>query len=237
MNSMQGSLAYHWRRSPRAKSLQVRITPWQGIEVVIPRHVSRERARAFVAKHREWIRDTWKRMREQIVDADLTLPKSLEMRATDEHWAVHYRSRGGARARVTVSGPTLTVHYDGHDEKAARQALRRWLTERARVYFLDYVAELCQVTGFSYKQLQIRGQSSRWGSCSSRGTLSLNYKLLFLEPELVRYLIIHELSHTRHLDHSARFWKLVEVFEPNYRALDQELGESWRDVPAWLEIT
>ena len=233
---MHSPVAYHWRRSPRAKSLQVRITPWQGIEVVIPRHVSRQRARAFVAQHREWIRNTWARMREQIVDADLTLPKSLEMRGIDEHWSVHYCSRAGARARVTASGSVLTVHYDGHDEKAARQALRRWLTERAREYFLEYVAQLCRVTRFSYKRLQIRGQSGRWGSCSSRGTLSLNYKLLFLEPELVRYLIIHELSHTKHLDHSARFWKLVEEFEPGYRELDQELGESWRDVPAWLEI-
>ena len=233
---MNGSLAYHWRRSPRAKSLQLRITPWQGIEVVIPRHVSRLRARAFVARHRQWIHDTWNRMREQIVDADLTLPRALEMRGLDEHWEVRYRNRAGSRARVTAADKILTVHYDGHDEKAARQALRRWLTERAREYFSGYVPQLCRVTGFSYKRLQIRGQSSRWGSCSSRKTLSLNYKLLFLEPELVRYLIIHELAHTRHLDHSARFWKLVEEFEPGYRALDQELGESWRDVPAWLEM-
>jgi len=233
---MQGSLAYHWRRSPRAKSLQVRITPWQGIEVVIPRHVSRERARAFVLRHRQWIRDTWKRMREQMMDADLTLPRTIEMRAIDERWEVLYRTRTGTHARVTAVGSALTVHYDGRNEKAARLALRRWLMEHAREYFTEYVAQLCRTTGFSYKRLQIRGQSSRWGSCSSRKTLSLNYKLLFLEPELVRYLIIHELSHTRHLDHSARFWKLVEEFEPDYKTLDQELGESWRDVPAWVEM-
>lgn len=233
---MQGSLAYHWRRSPRAKSLQLRITPWQGVEVVIPRHVSRERARAFVARHRQWIRDTWTRMREQMVDADLTLPSAIEMRAIDERWDVRYRSRGGGRARVTTTGSTLTVHYDGHDEQAARKALRRWLMERARSHFEEYLPHICRATGFSFKKLQIRGQASRWGSCSSHKTLSLNYKLLFLEPELVRYLIIHELAHTRHLDHSPRFWRLVEEFEPQCRELDQELGESWRDVPAWVEI-
>jgi predicted metal-dependent hydrolase len=84
--------------------------------------------------------------------------------------------------------------------------------------------------------MQIRGQSGRWGSCSSNKTLSLNYKLLFLEPELVRYLIIHELAHTRHMNHSARFWRTVGEFEPRYKELDQEIGESWRDVPAWLEM-
>lgn len=233
---MHGSLAYHWRRSPRAKSLQVRITPWQGIEVVIPRNVSRERARAFVAKHRQWIRDTWTRMREQVVDADLTLPRTIELRGIPERWEVGCRRRTGKQARVTASGNMLTVHFDGQHERAARDALRRWLTERAREYFSVYVPQLCNATGLGYKHIQVRGQSSRWGSCSSNLTLSLNYKLLFLEPELVRYLIIHELSHTRYLDHSARFWKLVEEFEPDYRALDKELGESWRDVPAWVEI-
>src|SRR5690242_14191848 len=233
---MYSHIAYHWRRSPRAKSLQVHITPWNGIEVVIPRHVSRERARAFVAKHRQWIRDTWQRMREQIVDADLTLPAQLELRAAGEHWEVRYRSREGSRARVTARGRTLTVHYDGHSERAARQALRRRLVEEARRYFSAYLPRLSHSTGLYTKRLQIRGQTSRWGSCSSSGTLSLNYKLLFLEPELVRYLVIHELSHTKYLDHSARFWKLVEEFEPDYKALDQELGESWRDVPAWLEM-
>ena len=233
---MPTSLAYHWRRSPRAKSLQLRITPWQGIEVVIPRHVSRARARAFVAKHRQWIHDTWNRMREQVVDADLTLPESLELRSIGEHWDVNYRRRAGKLARVTARGHTLTVHYDGQHEQAAREALRRWLTERARSHFEGYLPPVCRATGFGFETLQIRGQTSRWGSCSSNGTLSLNYKLLFLEPELVRYLIIHELAHTRHLDHSARFWKLVQQFEPDCRALDQELGESWRDVPAWVEI-
>jgi hypothetical protein len=233
---MHSHLAYHWRRSPRAKSLQVHITPWNGIEVVIPRHVSRERARDFVAKHRQWIRDTWQRMREQIVDADLTLPTQIKLAATGEHWNVHYRHRAGSRARVTASGQTLIVHHAGHDERTARQALRRWLVEQARAYFSSYLPRISHSTGLHFKRLQIRGQTSRWGSCSSSGTLSLNYKLLFLEPELVRYLVIHELSHTKHLDHSARFWKLVEEFEPRCRELDQELGESWRDVPAWVEI-
>lgn len=233
---MSGSLDYHWRRSPRAKSLQVRITPWQGVEIVIPRHVSRERARAFVVRHREWIRATWTRMREQMVDADLGLPGSFLMRAVGERWEVKYRRRAGGRARVMASGSTLTVHYDGRDERAARRALRRWLVERARSYFGEHLPHICRYTGFSFKKLQIRGQTSRWGSCSSRKTLSLNYKLLFLEPELVRYLILHELAHTRHLDHSARFWRLVEEFEPKCRELDQELGESWRDVPAWVEV-
>lgn len=233
---MTDSLAYRWRRSPRAKALQVRITPWQGIEVVIPRHVSRERARAFVARHRQWIHNTWQRMHEQVRDADLSLPAVLDMPATGEHWQVRYRGRQGGRARVVEADRSLAVHYDGRDERAARDALRLWLKRHARDYFSGYLPPLCDATDLHFKRLQIRGQSGRWGSCSSNKTLSLNYKLLFLEPELVRYLVIHELSHLRYLDHSPRFWQLVERFEPRCRELDAELGECWRDVPAWIEM-
>ncbi len=83
------------------------------------------------------------------------------------------------------------------------------------------------------RRVQVRTQKTRWGSCSSTGTVSINACLLFLEPALVRYLMVHELCHLRHLNHSQRYWRLVERFEPDYRLLDKRLGEAWADVPFW----
>jgi predicted metal-dependent hydrolase len=80
----------------------------------------------------------------------------------------------------------------------------------------------------------MRLQRTRWGSCSAQRTVSLNAALLLLEPELVRYLMVHELCHLRWLDHSRRYWRLVERFEPDFRALDRRLTEAWRELPAWL---
>jgi predicted metal-dependent hydrolase len=234
---MSDLMSYHWRRSPRAKQLQVRITPWQGVEVVIPARTSKQRVRSFLLRQRKWIRATWERMQSQIVDADLRLPDSLALRAIGEHWQVHYRRRSGKQVRIVSHARTLIVHHPGDDEAACRVALRSWLARRAREYLGAKALRMSAATGNRYRRLQIRGQRSRWGSCSSNGTLSLNYKLLFLEPELVRYLLVHELSHTRVLDHSPRFWKLVAQYEPRWRELDAELGEAWRDVPAWLEAT
>lgn len=234
---MSEPMNYNWRRSPRAKTLQVRITPWQGVEVVIPRHTSKERVRAFLTRHRNWIRETWYRIRAQIPDIEQRLPKSLDLRASGEYWQVCYRPRAGKHVRVTTGKDNkITVFHDGRDESAVRRALRRWLAARARKILTARVDRLCGLTGIGYRKLQIRGQRSRWGSCSSNKTLSLNYKLLFLEPALVRYLIIHELSHMRVLDHSARFWNVVAQYEPRWRTLDAQLGESWRNIPAWVEI-
>ncbi|MGA9853359.1 MAG: SprT family zinc-dependent metalloprotease [Gammaproteobacteria bacterium] len=233
---MSDLMAYHWRRSSRAKQLQVRITPWQGIEVVIPTRTSKQRVRAFLSRQRHWIRDTWLRMQSQIADADRSLPAEMDLRSIGQHWQVHYRKRSHAQVRITASGRTLTVYHAGDDESVCREALRRWLSRCAREHLGAKAQQLSIVTGFGYRRLQIRGQKSRWGSCSSNGTLSLNYKLLFLEAELVHYLLVHELAHTRILNHSARFWKLVGEYEPRWQELDKELGEAWRDVPAWVEL-
>jgi predicted metal-dependent hydrolase len=83
-------------------------------------------------------------------------------------------------------------------------------------------------------RVSIRCQRTRWGSCSTRGTVSLNCSLVFLRSEVVRYLFVHELAHTRHMNHSAHFWRLVEKIEPDYRRLDRELLAGWRTVPGWV---
>ncbi len=233
---MSDLMSYHWRRSARVKQLQVRITPWQGIEVVIPTRTSKQRVRSFLTRQRKWIRTTWERMQSQIVDADRRLPEALDLLALGEHWEVRYRRSSAKQARIISRAHTLIVHHSG-DEAACRMALRSWLKRHAREHLVVKAQRMGAALGCRYHQLQIRGQKSRWGSYSSNGTLSLSYKLLFLEPELVRYLLVHELMHTRVLDHSARFWKYVAQHEPRWRELDEQLGEAWRDVPAWVETT
>ena len=82
--------------------------------------------------------------------------------------------------------------------------------------------------------VQIRLQRTRWGSCSSAGTVSLNAGLLFLDAAVVRYLLVHELCHLISMSHSRRFWRAVERHEPDYRALDRRLADAWMAVPAWV---
>jgi predicted metal-dependent hydrolase len=78
-------------------------------------------------------------------------------------------------------------------------------------------------TSLPYNRVSIRGQKTRWGSCSSDKNINLNYKLLFLEPEFVKYIIIHELCHTIHLNHSREFWQLVGDFYPDYRDIRKQI--------------
>ena len=115
-----------------------------------------------------------------------------------------------------------------------RECLQDWLIGRARARLAPWLDEVAAATGLSYASLQVRRQRTRWGSCSIRGTISLNCCLLFQRPAVVRYLLVHELSHTRHMNHSQRFWRLVGTHEPDFRPLDRELVQGWQNVPLWV---
>jgi predicted metal-dependent hydrolase len=82
--------------------------------------------------------------------------------------------------------------------------------------------------------MAIRSQRTRWASCSPKGTISLNVRLMFLPQHLVRYVLLHELAHTQEMNHSRRYWAILESLEPNYLELDKELRAGWRLVPDWI---
>lgn len=99
------------------------------------------------------------------------------------------------------------------------QAEYEKLKESARVLVKEKLEYWNQFYSFSYKRIFIRAQRTRWGSCSSRGNLSFNYRILFLSPELQDYLIVHELCHLSEMNHGSNFWVLVGRTIPKYKTL------------------
>jgi predicted metal-dependent hydrolase len=128
----------------------------------------------------------------------------------------------------------LEIHGDLTRTALVRRLLQRFTTRQARAALGRRLGELSAATGLVYRRVQIRRQRTRWGSCSRQGTICLNACLLFQPPEVVDYLLLHELAHTRHMDHSRRFWALVARLAPDWRALDAALMSGWREVPAWM---
>jgi predicted metal-dependent hydrolase len=106
---------------------------------------------------------------------------------------------------------------------------------KAEAELLPWLRRVSQEVHLPYHQAAVRGQKTIWASCSGKKNISLNYKLLFLPSDLVRYVFIHELCHTVHLNHSAHFWNLVAEKEPDYRLYDTELNKAWCYIPEWVE--
>jgi predicted metal-dependent hydrolase len=220
------------RQSARARRLSVRVFRHGGVEIVVPPRTSPQRVSAFVSEHREWIE---RQRRRSAPPLHWPLPPaSLSLSAVGEHWRIiRGESAGRVRVRELVS-QELQLLGALSELEPLRRAMVAWLTQRAHRRFDAPLRALGAQMGVDPGRLQVRCQRTRWGSCSRRGTISLNLCLLFQTPEVLRYLMIHELAHLRHMNHSSHFWADVARQEPDWKSLDRELLQGWRRVPSWI---
>jgi len=225
------------RESGRAKRLSIKVFPRGRVEVVVPRRTRSADVQEFVEAHRDWIRDARKKFAEDHLPEPFQLPTVVRLEGIDKHYQVIYEPQAGAKTvRYRCSGESLLVFGKTADEALCVAALKRWLTSLGKREYLPVLHALSALTGNSFKKMHVRGQRSCWGSHSSSGTISLNYCLMFLDPEHLRYVMIHELCHAKHMNHSRRFWAHVAEFEENYKQLDKDLNSSWKKIPTWVGI-
>ncbi len=225
------------RESGRAKRLSIKVYPRGRVEVVVPKRTRARDVQTFVDEHRDWIEQTRASFAAKHPPEPFLLPDRVTLAAIGRRFRVAYRPRRNAdTVRFRRHGDLVVLTGNTSDEAHCIAALKRWLGSIAKEEFEGWLRALSVRTGDSFKRMQVRGQKTCWGSHSSTGTISINYCLLFLEPALVRYLMIHELCHARHMNHSRRFWRAVAHHEPDYKRLDRELGESWSRIPGWLCI-
>ena len=222
------------RESKRARRMTIKVVPNRGVEVVVPPHVGPRRVEEFVSANREWIAAASEALATDCAQADCSLPERIELPAIDRAWQVVYKP--AARGSVAQRGDLLYLPACRTDEERCRTLLRAWLAGVARKHLVPALNQAAQEYDLSVARVQVRGQKTRWGSCSSSGTISINFCLLFLPQDWVEYLFLHELCHTRHLDHSRRFWKLVGEYQPDYRRLENHLNTAWQDVPGWVGL-
>ena len=222
------------RESRRARRLFLHVVPPLGVELVVPQGTKPRDVEAFVTRHRDWIEAARNEIDRRYVGERGLRPRSIELAATGDRLEtvfVHDPRRGATFAR---SGSSLAIFCRRSDLADAAAILRRWLLAEAKRVLPDWLLRESQAVGRSPSRVQIRLQKTRWGSCSATGTISLNASLMLLHPELVRYLLIHELVHLIHLRHSERYWNRVARHEPACRALDRELGAAWTRIPYWV---
>ena len=219
------------RTSPRARRLSARVHLDGRVEIVLPRGVSRDAVDAFVARHRRWIES---RVAERLAHAPAPFPpRDIELHAFGQRWRLHLAGGAGAPRADALAPGLLSLRGTG-PRAAISAALRGWLKDHCREPMQARLAELAAQHGFAFGRLQLRFQRTRWGSCSRRGAISLNVCGAFQPQPVLDYLMLHELAHTRHMDHSAAYWQAVESVCPGWRALDRELSRGWRHVPSWV---
>ncbi len=229
---------YTLRYSQRAKYLNLRVSRQHGLEVVVPIGYDVAQIPAILHKRQAWIE---KHLRRFAVEDDQSrevicpLPDRISLLAIAETWSVHYVAAAIGRISLQEQlGQRLLLQGATGDRALCQQVLESWLKRKAYTHLAPWLLDLSRTHQLPFTNVSIRGQKTRWGSCSNRQSINLNYKLLFLPEALVRYVLIHELCHTVHLNHSPDFWALVAHLEPNYNVCKQELKKVDRFLPNWL---
>jgi predicted metal-dependent hydrolase len=221
MSSISPAIPYRVRRSERARRARI-VVDGAGVEVVVPRGFALRRVEPFVEEKRPWIERTLRRLRE----SEAELPPALlvdggELPFLGERLPL--RLAPGRRARVSERAGGLEVAGPDLGEASVRAALERWYRRRAREEVSARLDAAVARAGTSYRSLQIRGQRSRWASCSAEGAMSFNWKLLLAPPAILDYVVEHEVAHLQVHDHSERFWRLVGERCPDWRAHERWL--------------
>jgi len=212
---------YEIRHSARARRIRLSLGPRNQALLHIPRRSSVQTALDFLRSQGDWLE---KQLRKA--------PPPLSLAA---HLAAQPRLSGLGREfslmlNFTTARPFLVFsEQSGEAEfrypagEGAEAALRILLCEFARKVIPPRIHELASRHGLRIRRVSVRDQGSRWGSCSGRGTLSLNWRLVLLPVELHDYVLLHELAHLTEMNHSDSFWKLLRAYDPRVEAHDREL--------------
>ncbi len=200
-------ISYSVRRSERARRIRVTVDPARGVEVVLPRRAHEREAAAALSELRPWI--------ERRVGELARAQAAVSARGQ----SVPYL---GATLRTLPERGRTRVHRRGDELLVPAgpervPALERWYRRAARSEVRARLDRACVAAGTSYSKLTIRGQRTRWASCSRGGAMSFNWRLLLAPEPVLDYVVWHEVCHLDIMDHSPRFWALLASRCPDYR--------------------
>lgn len=204
------------RRSARASHVRIRVAPDGRLRASLPLYAplflvkrllktSREELRAMLAEQHS----------EMVFEHGMTIGKSHSLIVRPTTVKAVTATRHGQQ--IVVSLPEGKQLNDPAAARIVRDTVIEALRVEAKSYLPKRLAFLAEKYGFEYEKVRFSHASGRWGSCSSNGTISLNIALMKLPFELIDYVLVHELSHTVQMNHSEKFWSLVQIGDPKYK--------------------
>ena len=209
---------YSVRRSPRARKIGLRISPARGLEVVVPARGHLPDIPALLREKAAWIVGALDRMAAQVPPSATPRDGTLLPYRGEDHRLI-LRTVPDSRAMVArdAAAGTITVTLpDAADSPVP--ILEWWYREEARAALNARAQVFAAALGVTYARLTIRDGRSRWGSCSSVGSLNFSWRLILASPTVLDYVVIHELAHRRELNHSPGFWAIVAAHCPDHWA-------------------
>jgi len=259
LSSEQLLKEYSIRVSNRAKYMRLTISLEKGLVVVVPKSMNPRRMATiipeFVRDKQQWLNAAIEKLqaRGQIIpDIECCqLPEKISLIASGHTFSITYCSLSKAEgflpkaegSLLNAEGSIVLRQRDDYaleisgateDKQQVFVLLEAFFKDYARTYLKLRLDQLSNEFNLPYNCLTVRAQKTRWGSCSSKKNINLNYRLLFIEKNLLDYILLHELVHTVHMNHSKAFWLCFESLMPDARRLDKQVNQRTKNLPCWI---
>ncbi len=218
------TIPYVVKLSTKAKHIRLEMRRETGFTAVLPRHCSVKQLRDLLKARQGWIIRNFTKYRKF---ESLSVRKEIRVGDVIPYLGQELKvltiEKSGKTAHVRLKRDSVIVGTSGN--KKLNVILEKWYRTQATKQIKERLEKWSARLDVSYNKIAIRGQKTRWGSCSSKGNLNFNWKLLTAPGPVIDYVIIHELTHLKEMNHSKRFWQLVAEHCP-----------SWREHKKWLKI-
>lgn len=210
-------VGYRLKQSQRTRGIRLEIRSETGLTVVVPGRYTQRQVLDILQQKARWI------IKHLPNNDPVQLP--LLIPGPGQGDKLYFMGRPIEISISTAKSATSSAVLDGHKllvstgarDGAIPRILEKWYRQQAAMIFRQKAGNFQQAMGLRHNSIFIRGQRTRWGSCSPAGNLTLNWKLLMAPEEIIDYVVIHELTHLRHMNHSKKFWDMVEQYCPNWR--------------------
>lgn len=200
-----------------ARSLKLKVEPSGEVVVVSPKHVPSKLIQDFVNSHLEWIAKTQAKLRAVTPTASYD-----RMQLFGREYQLAVTEEPNFKLGVTLKESALIIRLPSRNQTPSlksprvKQELEKYLKATAEKYIVPRTHQLADIMHIKFGRITLREQKSRWGSCSSQGNLNFNWRLVHYPPAVIDYVIIHELAHRKHMNHSTAFWNFVREYDPEF---------------------
>jgi predicted metal-dependent hydrolase len=222
---------YQIKRHARAKHVRLRPISRGELLITVPNRFKLAEIPGILDDNRAWITKQLLSLPAESVE---TLPNMIPLRAMGKEWKVVYVASDNKLTLMERPHGELVLVGNTQDMALCKTKLVSWLRNIATHFLSDQLHSLSADISLPFESVCVRDQKTLWGSCTSAKDINLNYKLIFLPARLARHVMVHELCHTRHLNHSVKFWDLVTKFDIDWEQHRRELRKANQYMPAWL---
>ncbi len=218
-------ICYRIVQSKRARRMRITVSA-SGVTVTLPFGLKVVEAERMIQQNAGWVLEQLKRVSKKAASGSGLPSDVVLLRGKPYKIEIIEEKERASRIHISEGREKLLARVPAGSARSPRSLVEPWLKQQARKEIEEMVKQQAARMHLTVKSISIRDQRTRWGSCSSKGALSFNWRLVMAPPAVLEYVVIHELAHIRQPNHSPAFWNVVAQYTPNYKVLRQWLRKN-----------